>query len=235
MTTRVDKDLLRRRRLECGWSQGQLAAHLGTTQQIIRALERGRDADPRLSDLDALATALGLNVADLLTHDPQPATAANQTGDDAAQVGAALAGQPTWTPVAALATVLGWTLQRTLDAVDLLAARLETAGQRLLRSADDRLLIVPAASAAATELRRDSIDDDGLTLTEARVVHDLVHGREVKTTATERMLVLGRLARVGLVSTDVDGTAGTMPVTMSDQLQLAIFGDRRPRPPSDSC
>ena len=57
---------LREARLKAGLSQPQLAERAGMPVGSIRNLEQGVRADPRLSTLSALASALGLTVTGLV-------------------------------------------------------------------------------------------------------------------------------------------------------------------------
>jgi DNA-binding Xre family transcriptional regulator len=78
---------LRRRRLDCELTQGQLGARTGFRQNYISSLERGL-RPTRTSHLDRLARALDCTVYDLLSVDPRAAApAAHRAGDDTAHVG----------------------------------------------------------------------------------------------------------------------------------------------------
>lgn len=56
---------LTRARLAAGLTQGQLAKMIGTTQAMICRWERG-ERTPKLSSLQRLATALGVDWTDLV-------------------------------------------------------------------------------------------------------------------------------------------------------------------------
>lgn len=56
---------LRRLRDAAGMSQQALAEKAGVSWSIIASLEQGKSANPRLSTLRALATALGVKLHDL--------------------------------------------------------------------------------------------------------------------------------------------------------------------------
>lgn len=62
---------VRKLREQRGWSQVQLAYKAGTVPNVISRLETGAVEEPSLSTLRALATALGVDVADLLNGDPK--------------------------------------------------------------------------------------------------------------------------------------------------------------------
>jgi len=64
-------DRIRLLRLERGWKQAALAARLGVDHSTVSAWERGRQV-PAPATLDALATALGVPVADLCARQDQP-------------------------------------------------------------------------------------------------------------------------------------------------------------------
>ena len=64
---------IRRRRLELGWTQEQLAARISAegewlNQSDVSRLERGRVGLPRRARLERIAAALGLPLGDLLAH-----------------------------------------------------------------------------------------------------------------------------------------------------------------------
>lgn len=60
-------------RTERGLTQPELAALAGLTKDTISNWERGRRVDPPISAVRAIADALGVSVADLLTE-PEPET-----------------------------------------------------------------------------------------------------------------------------------------------------------------
>lgn len=60
---------LREARLKAGLSQSQLAERAGVALQSLQRLEHGRSPDPRLSNVVALAHALGVTVDSLVADD----------------------------------------------------------------------------------------------------------------------------------------------------------------------
>lgn len=58
-------ELIRRSRLERGWSQSRLAERLGVTQRYISAVERGEADNPTLGTICTFARTLGLKFYEL--------------------------------------------------------------------------------------------------------------------------------------------------------------------------
>lgn len=61
--------LLKRKRLEHKWSQRELAERARLSLRFVQGLEYG-ESEPRLSTIYALAQALGMKPAELLTEMP---------------------------------------------------------------------------------------------------------------------------------------------------------------------
>jgi len=59
---------IRELRLEHGWTQEALASHAGLSPDLVRKIEQGRKNTPRITSLDALAAALGVSIAELMTE-----------------------------------------------------------------------------------------------------------------------------------------------------------------------
>jgi len=66
MRTTAVGERIRRLRQARGWSQYALAVRAGLVEGAVRHLESGRNRDPKLSTLRALASAFGLTLAALL-------------------------------------------------------------------------------------------------------------------------------------------------------------------------
>lgn len=62
----VDRDRLRRLRLERGFTQIELAQEAGVSPDTIVRWERGLGKNPHASSLRKLARALGVEIAELL-------------------------------------------------------------------------------------------------------------------------------------------------------------------------
>ena len=58
--TKTLAERVRKKRLEKGWTQGQLAALVGTSQSVIQKIENGRSLRPR--KLDEIATVLNVSL-----------------------------------------------------------------------------------------------------------------------------------------------------------------------------
>jgi transcriptional regulator with XRE-family HTH domain len=55
-----------------GWSQAELARRSGVPQSTISRIEAGKTNSIELSNLERLASALGVNAAVLIEHTPAP-------------------------------------------------------------------------------------------------------------------------------------------------------------------
>ena len=64
-----------------GWSQEQLAAAVGTTQQTIQRWETGQ-TDPQVSKVAAISAALGVTMSYLLGVDSQAGTTPTLTDEE---------------------------------------------------------------------------------------------------------------------------------------------------------
>lgn len=63
--TELDRGALRRRRIEAGLNQTQLAERAGISKQLVSMVEKG-NANFSPGNLGKIATALGCKIADLL-------------------------------------------------------------------------------------------------------------------------------------------------------------------------
>lgn len=61
---------LRELRTAKGWTQGQLAQGAGVTRATVNRLENGRPKSIDFEVLEKLASALGVNAAVLIVHEP---------------------------------------------------------------------------------------------------------------------------------------------------------------------
>jgi len=66
MTDRSLGDIIRTRRLQLGWTQGELAERVGKSQRWVSNLELGSVGQSRIATLKALANALSLDIEDLI-------------------------------------------------------------------------------------------------------------------------------------------------------------------------
>jgi len=64
-----------------GWSQEQLAAAIGTTQQTVQRWETGQ-TDPQVSKVEAISAALGVTMSYLLGVDAQTGTVSTLTDEE---------------------------------------------------------------------------------------------------------------------------------------------------------
>ena len=71
--TEPDRESLRRRRIEAGLNQTQLARRTGISKQLVSMVERGT-ANFSPANLSKVAEALGCEIADLLPDESTPPT-----------------------------------------------------------------------------------------------------------------------------------------------------------------
>lgn len=206
----LDCELLRRRRRELGISVRTLAAAIGATSPVIVALERGDNhGDLPLSQVLALAGALGLPPAELLTP-ANTTTAAQDDGSAAEQLapvlGALLHGTGVLTSLEALAEATGHDLPTIDRALCRLDELLHRAGLRVHRLGGDAAIARGATAVDAERMRtllRLHHDRKSVSLSEARVLFDIVRGRTKSISGSNpRRVALGALTNAGHVRTD---------------------------------
>ena len=158
----IDPGLVRRRRRQVGLDTPTVARTTRVEVAVINRIESGSNqAGLTLGFVDDLARVLALAPTQMLVAAPSAASAPEASSPgDARTVGAVLASTDAWTPVAALADTLGWTLFRTLRALDALEAALEPAGQVIawLGEHDVKVVPAPGAEAAAAALEQSTLN-----------------------------------------------------------------------------
>jgi transcriptional regulator with XRE-family HTH domain len=70
-----------------GWTQGQLGQEAGVSRQYVSGLEKGKRPRPRGETLERLATALGVDVEQLLGQAPLPELGAVAPADAEGEAG----------------------------------------------------------------------------------------------------------------------------------------------------
>jgi hypothetical protein len=168
----------------------------------------------RLADVLALPRAALWHDPDPAPQSDPPAPEANEAGDagDAAAVGALLAKAGTLTAVEALADALNWALERPYAAIDDLDRRTHPLGWTIQRTKGD-VAICRRDDAADPEQLQELLKHHharrGLSITEARLLFDIRHGRaEQRITGNNDRVALARLHNAGLIED-------------ADQLELA--------------
>lgn len=157
-TVTLARDRIRRRRLELALSERDVASHWGVSTAVVRSVEAGRvDTELTLGQLAKLADILGLDLHELLDTTTGPPEG-NDDGDptssapDVAKVGALLADVRVLVPLDGLAEALGWDLERTHRALEVLDRTLRPAGLRVHRLHHDVRLARTVTAATDTEL-----------------------------------------------------------------------------------
>ena len=206
----IDASRIRARRFELGVSEHALAAALGVEPGVIRRLERGvHQNEMNLEFVVELARVLGLALAELLVEAPQTDTAVPVDAADVAVLGtivAKRAGEPLNLDRAG--ELCGWTLTRTLAAVDGLEAALAKVGQCLawVGPADVILASPEDRSGVADRIATESAAVEGLNRLMARCVADVAAGAPGASRAEGFIPGLVRyLCGAGFLTTDADG------------------------------
>lgn len=121
-------------RTEAGYSQRALSEEIGQNPSLVSLLEKDKHhRDLTVRQLDRLANAIGLEIADLFLRRDGTATPPPVSPSDAI-VEAVLATTSSPAPAETIASVLGWTLTETRDALRALGARLQGTGTMLNRT-----------------------------------------------------------------------------------------------------
>lgn len=205
-------DRIRQRRLSLGLSETGLSRSLGVSPMTVRRVEEGgTPVNYDLRFIAAYAAALGLEFADMFDiSDLGGAAPDGAADDDPATVGAVLAASGGRAHIDALATALGWTLERTRLALDDLEPRVRAAGMRLVWFADTEVLLAPADGhdeVTAAHLSR-AVEVAGVNVTEFHVIRQLAQSGPVKHWAGSDARLLARLVAAGLVRAGRTGATG---------------------------
>jgi len=232
----LDPQAIRNRRFSIRMSEFDVAEACGVESSVIRRLERGVDQSYlTLGFADDLAKILGCHPTDLFLLpeerlDTPPETGPTEDGtpaNDAAQIGALLAGLTEAVGVALLADTLGWPLHRTLRALDHLEESLKAVGQRIAWIADSHVKLtcaVPPEDAIEAIARR-QIADAGLTVSSAKALRKIAQNSTGASSATQfGPGIIDALRRAGVISTNPgDDYSRGAPITLSDQAKHDLF------------
>jgi len=217
-----------------GLSQRALARLLGVAPMTMRRIEEGGGhGDLTLRFVARLAEVLGVDLAALLP----PAQTVDPAPDDAA-VEAALADLGRYTPVEELTRALGWSLERTNAALEMLEERLSTSGMILKRKRFEYLL-GPRRSALTDEqhanLQRVAINRWGLHLGTARVLRDAldgaIDGEWERNAPAWKTLTLGALLKHGLVRIERQRAVVQEDVRYSIEISQLMASKAKTKPP----
>lgn len=233
----LDGDLVRRRRVELRRSVRQVAADLGVSGAVITALEGGSNhKDLSVGFLNRLAGALGLQLTTLIRSDArEPVDDDAAEGDveaDAATVGAVLHASEILTPIDTIAEVLNWPRRRVDVALDALEAALPAAGMRLHRlhrCASIRRSVEAVDPSIVSRAVRAHLGNEGLSLTEARVLTAIRDGRLPEVLRNPDEVALGVLVNAGLVDmpeAPTRSTQGSWKFTDDVRYSLLLDSDR---------
>ncbi len=172
---------------------------------FLRHLESGHGGDSVTLDLlGRLASGLGLEPRELLTSEADSAPS-----PDAAALGALLAEITDPISAEAAADLLGWALDRTLQAAETLEALASTVGFAL-RRLNAEIQLVPSGTAASADVLTAAHHAQhtrrGLSALEARLLHQVMFTPSFdkrRLTAAETV-ALGQLRNAGLVDESVN-------------------------------
>lgn len=208
----LDAAAIRRLRLQAGYSTRRFARALGVSASTIRGLEEGSNHHQLPLTLIAhLAELLGVSTRELfacITHDVVAPTTDDRT------VEAAMQSLPGVVAASDLAAGLGWTLQRTREALDVLDHRLQSTGARLHRNGWQQYAIRPATEHLSNQQRQDlhriGPRDRGLNHITARLLLAATRGelddRWFKTASNSERVALQSLLKQGALITLVGET-----------------------------
>lgn len=191
-------DTMRQRRLELGLARRDVAREVGVSEGAVARIERGGNADDwPVRQVRRLAAALGMTLAELLDRDGD---APGAPPDDASRIATLLAHNERLTPVRALAEALGWTLQRTNEALGGLDQRTESVGLRVQQLRGQVALRPRHCDHDLGRLFHREMASIGMSRSHGRTLHAVLAGtfEERHADANDRMS-LAALVRAGLV------------------------------------
>lgn len=209
MTTLLNTDLIRDRRLELGLSERKLAAVTGLGQAVIRGLEAGTNhKDLTLGDLHRLADALALDAQHLLAATSATEAAAGPATRDAhldqhvTQVGALLFDVDRLIPVESLALTTGLTLDQTHEVLAELDRRLRAVGL-LLHRLNNAVKIWRTSDAVSRETLqatwRAHLARRGLDIGQVTLLQQVRRGRRTKTLTNDQQVTAAQLVNAGIL------------------------------------
>lgn len=198
----LDTALIRARRLQLQMSERDVASAIGRSEIVVRKLEAGENHEQQtLGALVRLAEALALEPAELFSN---RSSAGDGHGNDEVMIEAALATLARGLSAETLSRALGSPLPQVLSALERLRDRRRATGVRVHQRAG-RWRLVPNEQVLGThrlrELEREHLGRERLTLSQARVLKQLVDGRIdstwVNAAGIDDRNALFRLRRLG--------------------------------------
>lgn len=203
----LDAAAIRRLRLQAGYSTRRFARALGVSASSIRGLEDGSNHEQLpLTLIARLANLLGVATRELFACAADDAVAPST---DDRIVDAALQSLPGVVAASDLAGALGWTLERTRQALDVLDRRLRSTGARLHRNGWQQYAIRPATEHLSEQhqqaLHRIGPRERGLNHVTARLLLAATRGelddRWFKTASNSERVALQSLLKQGALIT----------------------------------
>lgn len=223
MTTLLDSDLIRARRLELGLSERTVAKHLGVgaSQSVLRGIEAGTNhEDLPLGDLNRLADILGLELHQLLTppgnqaaESAGPPTREEWLGHTVAQIGALLYDVDQLIPIEALTSTTGHTLEQIQDVLDELDADLRQVGlmvHRLANSVKISRTIDAVSRDTLQRTWRQHVARRGLDIGQVFLLHQTYTGRRSKTLSNDQV-TMNQLVNTGILHRTASGGTDLSP------------------------
>lgn len=236
-TVTLARDRIRRRRLELALSERDVASHWGVSTAVVRSVEAGRvDTELALGQLAKLADILGLDLHELLDTGHTPATseagADGLSAEDVPKVGALLADVRVLVPIDGLAEALGWDLERTHRALEVLDDTLRPAGLRVHRLHHDVRLARTVTATRDTELEalwRRHFAVRSLNPAQANLLRQIRDGktRLAGSKDTEKVR-LPELRNAGLIRPAPAETGTTAKWELTDDVRFSLLLDELP-------
>lgn len=233
-TIALGRDRIRLRRLELALSERDVATHWGVSTAVVRSVEAGRvDTELTLGQLAKLADILGLDLHELLFDTTTGPPEGNDDGDlpssapDVAKVGALLADVRVLVPLDGLAEALGWDLERTHRALEVLDRTLRPAGLRVHRLQHDVRLARTVTAATDTELEalwRRHFAVRSLNPAQANLLRQIRDGkaRLAGTKDTEKVR-LPELRNAGLIRPAAAAAGTTAKWELTDDVRFSLL------------
>lgn len=229
----IDGYVVRARRIEMELAPSLLARVLGTSGEVINRLERCTvdQGGYQLRFVVQLARVLGFaSPAELFAPPAMPTEGDLIDADDTSAVGALLAGQKAHVFVETLAEALGWTLARTLFALEQLEQLLVPVGQRLswVSDLEVRLVAAPVAAAAVRTVSRRGLER-GLSRNDVKALAKVMKGGsvtidELPKPSMQRLLAADFL-RVAEEERDKDASGRTGAVQLGERARFNLLVD----------
>jgi len=209
----LDGELIARARVRLGYPAYVVSRSLGVSTEVVDRLETGSDQrNLSVGFIVDLADTLGVTVAELCVT-PTSCDASTDPDvvatDDVAAVGALLSTAGATVSVDAIAVALGWTLERTLLALDGLDRSLPGIGQRLAWLNTTHVAVCPAPVDVdtATVVARRSLAETGVNSDEATVMLKVLEHQSVAA-VTANPVTVNRLYAAGFLEFADNDAAG---------------------------